>query len=99
MSTRTVSFAELHRELRDRKGWTQQQAATRLGVAVSTVAQWEGGKKEPQSRHLRVLVREYGRPILAYLFVPTTKDKGRYLDRPFLARLLPWLTRPRPVAA
>lgn len=35
------------KDLREKLGITQEEFAYRLGVAVSTVARWEGGKFNP----------------------------------------------------
>lgn len=49
--------AEEVRQLRDRLGWTQQEMATKLQVALATVASWEQGRKSPGRRSERDLWR------------------------------------------
>ena len=48
------------KELRQRLGLTQQELAGRLGVALSTVARWEGGHKVSRLalKQLEALERE-----------------------------------------
>ena len=49
-------FAERVRKAREAKGFTSQQAlADALGVAQSTVANWEGGRREPNFELTRKL--------------------------------------------
>lgn len=42
------SFAERLRAARELRGWTQEKAATSIGVHVVTLAKWEGGAHEPK---------------------------------------------------
>jgi transcriptional regulator with XRE-family HTH domain len=42
--TRTERLGALIRELRDIRGWTQEELADRAGVAVSTISTCERGK-------------------------------------------------------
>jgi len=48
-------FADLLRELRDRAGLTQGQAAERLKVSRPTFAQWEGGRHFPAKDKVHTL--------------------------------------------
>jgi putative transcriptional regulator len=48
------------RELREARGWTQLELATRLGVTPSTVYNWERGRHEPRAGQLRELARLFG---------------------------------------
>lgn len=36
---------DLLRDLRRRKGWTQQIAAQKLGVSIDSIRSWEGGRR------------------------------------------------------
>ena len=45
------------RQLRARLGWTQQELASKLQVALATVASWEQAKKRPGRRSERDLRR------------------------------------------
>ncbi len=48
------------RQLREESGLTQMEVATRLGVTITTVYNWERGASEPLGRHLQKLARLYG---------------------------------------
>lgn len=41
--------------LRRAKGWTQEELAGQLGVALRTLQRWEGGKTQPSDMSLRFL--------------------------------------------
>ncbi len=47
-------------ELRERANFTQAQLAVTMGVSVSTVSDWENGKKEPRLKHFRLLMEFLG---------------------------------------
>jgi transcriptional regulator with XRE-family HTH domain len=48
------------KQLRERQGWTQVELAHRVGVAPSTVYNWERGKFAPRVGQLRDLARAFG---------------------------------------
>jgi transcriptional regulator with XRE-family HTH domain len=64
------------RELREAKGWTQQDLAYQLGVAVSTVSTWEQGRFEPRATQLRKLAQVLGVPMEEIEIVPRGKAAG-----------------------
>lgn len=43
------------KDLRDKAGMTQECLARELGVSVSTVQKWEGGRARPRGLSLRAL--------------------------------------------
>ncbi len=43
-----INYSKIVRQLRDRLGMTQEKFAQMIGVAFSTVNQWENGKRIPQ---------------------------------------------------
>ena len=47
------------RQLREERGWTQLELATRLGVTPGSVYNWERGKFEPKASQLRALARVF----------------------------------------
>ena len=47
------------RELRERKGLSQQMLADRISVSRQTITKWESGKAFPQWRTLPVLAELY----------------------------------------
>lgn len=48
------------RQLREAKKWTQVELASKVGVAPSTVYNWERGKVEPRVGQLRSLADTFG---------------------------------------
>jgi DNA-binding transcriptional regulator YiaG len=48
MSTKSIDYAKLVKDLRTHLGVTQEQFAQSLGVSYSTVNQWENGHRIPQ---------------------------------------------------
>jgi transcriptional regulator with XRE-family HTH domain len=47
-------------KLRERAKFNQAQLAVTMGVSVSTVSDWENGKKEPRLKHFRLLIEILG---------------------------------------
>lgn len=47
---RSVDFARLCKELREKLGYTQDEMARFLGVAKRTYNYWESGSREPSAR-------------------------------------------------
>ena len=47
-----MTFGEKVKELRTRKGLSQEDLASKTGVTVRTVRNWETGGKYPRSRDL-----------------------------------------------
>ncbi len=45
---------------RVRAGMTQRQLASRIGVAQTTVANWEKDRTEPTGKSLKSMSREFG---------------------------------------
>jgi len=43
------------RQLREARGWSQAELAHRVGVAPSTIYNWERGKFDPRASQLRQL--------------------------------------------
>lgn len=66
------------RQLRESKGWTQEEVAAKLGVSLMTVSRWERGEHDP-TRHAAKLADLYGRSadwILRGVAEPaTTEDR------------------------
>lgn len=48
------------RELRDRKGWSQDDLAERVGVTREAVSQWESEGTHPRGKNLRALALAFG---------------------------------------
>lgn len=49
------------RELRERAGWTQEEAAEELGVVLGTLGRWERGDYAPKGYDMGRLFRGYQR--------------------------------------
>lgn len=48
-----------YRKASERKGYTAQEAATRLGVSITTLGSWENGKTSPTAQRLIQLCKLY----------------------------------------
>ena len=59
-----ASIASTLSALRKRKGWSQEQLASNLGVSFATVNRWEGGKSHPQ-RVQREAIEKLAQEVLA----------------------------------
>ena len=49
-----------YRKARERKGYTIQEAATKIGVSITTLGSWENGKTSPTAQRLIDLCKLYG---------------------------------------
>lgn len=49
-----------YRKARERKGYTVQEAATRLGISITTLGSWENGKTSPTAQRVIDLCKLYG---------------------------------------
>ncbi len=47
-------------KLRERSSLTQMKLAVALGVSITTISEWENGKKEPRLKHVRRLIEVLG---------------------------------------
>ncbi len=47
-----IYFATNLEFLRKRKGWTQLELASKLGVSESVIAHWEHGRRQPQTMEI-----------------------------------------------
>lgn len=47
-------------KLRERSSLTQMKLAVALGVSITTISEWENGKKEPRLKHVRRLIEVFG---------------------------------------
>ena len=62
--------------LRKKKGYTQAQAATRLGLNRSTIVSWENNYREPNSQNLVDVSRLYDVPVTYLLGI----EKGQCVN-------------------
>ncbi len=58
------------RQLRQERGWTQQDLADRLGTHVMTVSRWEQGQVRPIWRYRRRLAELFGMKVGDIAFGP-----------------------------
>jgi XRE family transcriptional regulator, regulator of sulfur utilization len=47
------------RQLRDRKGWTQEQLAEHADIQKTYLAETENGKRNPSLKHLQKLAKAF----------------------------------------
>lgn len=83
-----MKFGDYLRQLRLQRGWTQPQAATRVGIEQSYLSKLETGKSIPSSEIYDKLVSAYdlaANDMLEILF-PAELDRLREIDslRPFM---------------
>ncbi len=48
-----------YRKAREQKGYTAQEAATSLGISITTLCSWENGKTYPTAQRLIQLCKLY----------------------------------------
>lgn len=48
------------RELRNERGWSQNELAVKIGVTPATVYNWERGKFEPTASKFRAVALAFG---------------------------------------
>lgn len=67
------------RQLREERGWTQLELATRLGVTTATVYNWERRHHEPRGTQLRALasIFDVSMDELDFESQRTTEPRGR----------------------
>ena len=77
-------FGSRIKELRDRKGISQQTLATALNVAQSTVGNWESGIREPNFETLQKLASFFGVSIDYLLNTnnPSMTEEGAFITYP-----------------
>jgi transcriptional regulator with XRE-family HTH domain len=57
-----TSFSKDLKDLRKKKGWSQEKLARRLGVTLNTVQRWEMGKTRPSPlarEKIEALLKEF----------------------------------------
>ncbi len=65
---------DVFRWLRESSGWTYGDISEKLEVSVDQVEDWESGKRSPTIENLKVLAKEYKRPLAAFL-LPSPGEK------------------------
>lgn len=63
------------KQARELKGYTQAEAAARIGVSVDTLGNYERGKSYPDIPILRKIEEVYGFPYDRLIFLPLDYDK------------------------
>ena len=64
------------RQLRQARGWTQQDVAERLGTSRSLVSRWERGETVPRARTQQRLAILFGVSVEAIAFGPGEQALG-----------------------
>ncbi len=65
-----MEICEILKELREKKGLTQEQLAERVLVTRQAVSRWETGETQPNTETLKLLSREYDVSINTLLGSP-----------------------------
>lgn len=60
LRTMENGLGALIRSARQRRGWTQEQLADRIGVQKSYVSQWETGARKWPQEHIRAIAEHLG---------------------------------------
>ena len=60
---------------RERRGYTQNESAKKIGVSVDTLGNYERGKSYPDIPILRRIEEVYGIPYEQLIFLPIDYDK------------------------
>ena len=55
-----MTFSETLTSARKRRGWCQEELATRIQVSRQAVSKWETGAAEPSTSNLLALAKLYG---------------------------------------
>lgn len=63
------------KEIRERRGLLQSEAASLIGVSVDTLGNYERGKSYPDIPVLRKIEEVYGVPYESIIFLPIDYDK------------------------
>lgn len=63
------------KEIRERKGYKQSEAAKLIGISVDTLGNYERGKSYPDIPILRKIENVYGVPYEHIIFLPLDYDK------------------------
>jgi len=75
------------RNLREQRGMTQAELASRLGCAASTISMYEQGRREPSFEVLRAIAAIFGVPVESLLAsVQQTEDEELWALREELRR-------------
>ena len=67
------------RQLREERGWSQQELAQRLGASMNTVYRWERGQAKPTWVYRRRLADLFGVKVAEIAFGPAEQASQ---DRP-----------------
>src|SRR5262245_16101561 len=57
------SWAKILRNERERRAWTQEEVAARLGTDARTIRNWESGTRFPGPKYRRDLARLYEKSL------------------------------------
>lgn len=79
MAKRKATGPALLKRWRQRHGFSQEQAAGRLGVTAAAVCDWESGKKTPNSTNMMRIHSESGGdvPFDAWMSDPEERQRVR----------------------
>jgi transcriptional regulator with XRE-family HTH domain len=75
-------FAARLRELREARGWSQQELAERVGLHMMTVSRFERGTLKPTWENALALAEALGVDCLAFCQEPVTSAERRGPGRP-----------------
>ena len=67
-----MEICDILRDLREKRGLTQEQLAERVLVTRQAVSRWETGETQPNTETLKLLSKEFGVSINTLLGAPRT---------------------------
>ena len=76
-----MDFSQIVKQLRQERGWSQQEVADRVGLNKMTISQYENGKRKPSFEMIEALAEVF-HVDLNYLLSPRGRTQTR---EPFVA--------------
>ncbi|WP_283124254.1 helix-turn-helix transcriptional regulator [Angelakisella massiliensis] len=71
------NYRNIYQTARECAGYTQENAAGRLGLSVESIRAYEGGKRIPPDHVVLRMIEVYSTPYLAYQHLVNSADVAR----------------------
>lgn len=76
--SKSKKFSEALKEWRKKKGLSQQEVASRMGISRTIISFLENGQQQPQLHHLRLLDENFGVDFSDSILQASDSDKPYY---------------------